>query len=564
MLRNLPTSFDRRYLDSLLLAASLAVITAFAYSNYFIQDDGFISLRYADHWARGYGPVWYPGSTEFGYTNFLFVALCALLIAAGTDPVVAAGIVTYSGFILSILATYAIVLRLTGKRTFAALCILVVFTNYTVSSYASGLLETSLQTGLVLSTYYGVIRYPQSKTAWLPAAVALSAALAMLTRLDSALLLLPAGVYALWHVRNTRDLAVFLLLPTLIVGAFLIFCQIQYGQLLPTTFYVKAVGTSLKFGITYIKRFLNLENFQYAVFLSLILVIVTTYRKNDNQKNLISVVQNRNFWLFSTPAILWVAYVIYVGGGFMGFRLMVPFIVLFFILTFYFLRSSRSAFAIGIVVIYALTTNISHKASAIYQADSYRSAVNSPVTLHAQLTRPDTNWPATGRRLGEILNPDGRADITIATTASGAIPFFSRLNTIDILGLNDRWVAENGYHRPDAHPGHRRWASLQYLRRRHVNLAIGNGKYLCGDRSIWPTDASLERYGDAPILLIEISRECRLVTRYLTWHPGVERLLAQGAAIAVTEEAISDYRQNGHSLAVSNPHNSRENLSRLR
>ena len=32
----------------------------------------------------------------------------------------------------------------------------------------------------------------------------------------------------------------------------------------------------------------------------------------------------------------------------------------------------------------------------------------------------------------------------IATTASGAIPYYSRLRTIDMLGLNDPWIARHG------------------------------------------------------------------------------------------------------------------------
>lgn len=56
---------------------SIAVILVFAVSNFFTQDDGFITLRYAQNLALGFGPVWDLHSTGFGYTNFLFMALAA-------------------------------------------------------------------------------------------------------------------------------------------------------------------------------------------------------------------------------------------------------------------------------------------------------------------------------------------------------------------------------------------------------------------------------------------------------------------------------------------------------
>ena len=41
----------------------------------FAIDDAYISLRYAENWANGYGPVFNPGERVEGYTNFLLVAI---------------------------------------------------------------------------------------------------------------------------------------------------------------------------------------------------------------------------------------------------------------------------------------------------------------------------------------------------------------------------------------------------------------------------------------------------------------------------------------------------------
>jgi len=59
----------------LLLLLGLAFM---AWSNRFIQDDAFISFRYADNFVQGNGLVWNPGEKVEGYTNFLWTILISI------------------------------------------------------------------------------------------------------------------------------------------------------------------------------------------------------------------------------------------------------------------------------------------------------------------------------------------------------------------------------------------------------------------------------------------------------------------------------------------------------
>lgn len=509
-----------------LLTAAVAAIIAFAaHGNYFIQDDGFISLRYADHWARGYGPVWYPGSTEFGYTNFLFVALCAGLLALGIDAVFAAGIVSYSGFAIAVLAAYAIVFRLTRDAKIAALCILVIFTNFTVSSYASGLLETSLQAGLVLLTYWGVIRYAQAPAGWLPIAIAVAASLAMLTRLDSSLLLLPAGVYTLWRLKSASHLAVFLAVPTLIVGGFLAFCYQQYGQVLPNTFYAKAGGSAVALGIGYLKIFLDAENFQYAVFFVAAFMLV--YQRS--QINSLLRKQRPELLVLAAPTVLWGIYVIYVGGGFMGFRLMVPAIVFFLIVCFAVAAPFKPYRLLYGLAVYAVFTSLTHQWISVPLFENNKLSVQSPRMLYGHADRDKMNWRLTGQRLRSLFYTGAADDVSIAVTAAGAIPFYSRLPAVDILGLNDRWVLRNGDTREGGRPGHRKIAPLSYLKQRKISLIIDHPIYVCGDGPFNPYPGeSRQRYRGMPVLLVPIAHGCRLITYYSHKHPRLEQMIREG------------------------------------
>jgi hypothetical protein len=105
---------------------------------------------------------------------------------------------------------------------------------------------------------------------------------------------------------------------------------------------------------------------------------------------------------------------------------------------------------------------------------------NESVRELANHLRGTQDWAGFGRALSRDLGRD--STLLIATTASGAIPYYSGLRTVDMLGLSDAWIARHG----DPYlgtPGHRRRASLDDLIRRRVTLVIDH-----------PTPAS-ERHG---------------------------------------------------------------------
>ena len=52
----------------------------------FLGDDCYISFRYAEHLAKGYGLVWNVGEYVEGYTHLSWVLLLALGIKLGVSP----------------------------------------------------------------------------------------------------------------------------------------------------------------------------------------------------------------------------------------------------------------------------------------------------------------------------------------------------------------------------------------------------------------------------------------------------------------------------------------------
>jgi hypothetical protein len=74
---------------------------------------------------------------------------------------------------------------------------------------------------------------------------------------------------------------------------------------------------------------------------------------------------------------------------------------------------------------------------------------------------------AIGRHLAATYPPDTR----IATTAAGAIPYYSRLPTVDLLGLSDLHIAHQ-VAATGARPGHRRSPPEDYVLSRHPRVLL--------------------------------------------------------------------------------------------
>src|SRR5262249_30655721 len=146
----------------------------------------------------------------------------------------------------------------------------------------------------------------------------------------------------------------------------------------------------------------------------------------------------------------WTLYVIKVGGDFMELRMFVPVIPLLMLLVVQML-SQLEPWAARVALVAGLI------ACSAYHGFYYNGVadIESIPGLRAWLEYPDRSWIMTGRALGEVFG-DSAEPVWIATTAAGAIPFYSGLPTLDMFGLSDRYVARHGVLRRSSKPGHQR------------------------------------------------------------------------------------------------------------
>jgi len=172
---------------------------------------------------------------------------------------------------------------------------------------------------------------------------------------------------------------------------------------------------------------------------------------------------------------------------------------------------------------------------------THRAGIEDIETLASHLTQPVQDWEGVGKQLGSDLPED--SDVFIATTAAGAIPFYSKLPTLDMLGLTDAQVAHEG-ELFEAQRNHTRIASIHILVERGVHLMLGQPWlrrphpkrfYPFGSLRGFNVFKTLSR-SQLPLKarVVEIplppggGGERVLVALYLTPHPHVEHLIAEG------------------------------------
>lgn len=147
---------------------------------------------------------------------------------------------------------------------------------------------------------------------------------------------------------------------------------------------------------------------------------------------------------------------------------------------------------------------------------------------------PDGEWDRIGTRIGEDLNGTGAI---LALRAVGAIPYYSRLETVDMWGLNDHEIAEHGIPVPAYYrrPGHRRHATLRQLEARGVNFVIDHPTLVRRDLVENPAATPVlqqflagilqyqpEPIAEAWIVFMPVDAQRGLLLWYLTPTPAID------------------------------------------
>jgi arabinofuranosyltransferase len=412
----------------------------------FMTDDAYISLRYSQRLLEGHGLTWnnLPPAVE-GYTNFLWVLLCAGLGALGMNLETAAHLLGITTTAAGIVAVAAQVYRdYPAKVKFfsalygsLALCL-----SAPVAVWALGGLEQPLLAALLAWAAYFGIRWVssskgQSRDADL---MGILLGLAVLSRADAALftVLFYAGAVLADGVRPRSLIARarLLPLPILFFAAQEIFRYTYYGAWWPNTAYVKVAFTlhRLYTGLRYDVYGTGSE----IVFLLLAVVGAVALCIAGKKQQVI---------FLATISIGWLLYILIIGGDiFPSYRHFVPAMALMGFLVAgcgLLTLAAPFRFSVARVTIFLLLTLL---------------------VLTSDLFAPLETWEGQGKEIGLFLRTAfGAKHPLLVSDAAGVVPYYSQMEAIDPLGLNDYHIARH----PVANRG-KGW----------VGHELGDGKYV--------------------------------------------------------------------------------------
>jgi arabinofuranosyltransferase len=451
------------------LALAGALLLAHARHFDFLTDDAFISFRYADTLVRSGELTFNRGERVEGYTNFLWTMVVALVLRLGGDPGTwskALGVACAEGTLVALmLFSTSPAGGAPGRPApWAALAPLLLALASPFAAWSEGGLETALFTLLVTA---GLLRHllelRQPRRPW----SALLLALATLARPDGLLVFAAAAVHRLAHGGATGVRA----RPPALLRWGLVFAAVvvpywawrwsYYGYPLPNTFYAKTGPPLWGPGLRYLRQFVV----DTQAWIALALLAVPWRERTDG---------GRLQSLIAVALGAWTVYVAAVGGDFMGsYRFLVPVLPL---------------------AALAVQEGLAH----LYDAWRRRGGARAPAwAALAVLLLADAAWNVRAtRRALEVDSRDGvdsvgwlkqfvaqttaigkylatayPAGTTIATTAVGVIPYYSRMPTVDLLGLNDVYVAHEVPPTADR-PGHRKAAPEEYVLARRPRLLV--------------------------------------------------------------------------------------------
>lgn len=504
-------------------AILIAMLLLIAWSNRFIQDDAFISFQYARNLADGRGLVWNRSERVDGYTNFLWTVLMAIPIKLGWSPIefsMRAGLVCLLGVLI---IAWRLSARCLLTRGQSMIMLLVLGTNYSFSAWATGGIGTMMQTLVATALVLAAAKIVEGP--WPPRdagliLVSLLAAIGLLVRLDTAVFVAVAGAAVLMTIVRRSAGSVerakrifWLIAPAAsIVFGWLAWKLSFYGTIFPNTFYARVgMMASLKYGLFYVYIFF----FSYWLIWLPFVMLPAVPRVITGRPAL---------RLVAISAAMWLLYAIFIGGDFMEFRLIVPAMPMIAILIvwtlFQFIEQSSIRKALLLIT---LAGTLHHAMTFDGFAGVKRIEVESVKELAGHVSPQGVDWIRIGMRLGHWF---GRDPVVIATTAAGAIPYYSRLETVDMLGLSDAEIARHGIVFGNR-PGPRRFPTLDYLIGRKVNLVLGDPRVVTREQMLkpgeridlkkfWLLDAAPDRLPKAArIVYIPLGDEKKGAVKYL-------------------------------------------------
>lgn len=401
-------------LSAFIVLATVLILNALIYMP-FLSDDALISMRYSARLADGHGLTWTHGSAVEGYSNLLWVLLTTGGMSAGLDGVTTVrllGILSLICFVFCVLFTYR-------KRIAREYMIVLLFAvlSAPLGAWAAGGLEQPLVAALLALSIPLIWRVSGKREAGLSLYLTASIPLALLciTRPDGAIFTFAAVLVLLFSGNGRRSflLAVF---PVLIVLAQLGFRLGYYGDYVPNTARIK-MRPSVHYSIGGVKYLIRGAFVLFPLSIFSIFATIKAVRKRHIRT-----------LLPAAMAFSWMMYLVIIGGDiFPAYRHFVPLVVLFTWICIEELPQIRRTFrSVALFAVILLLFVV------LQYADSRNREAREEL------------WEWDGQVTALVLKEAfAEQQPLLAVTAAGSLPYWSELPSLDMLGLNDHYLAQN-------------------------------------------------------------------------------------------------------------------------
>ena len=468
------------------LAFSIGILAAHANHFDFINDDAFISFRYADTLVQHGELTFNVGERVEGYTNFLWTMVIALVLALGGDAVSSSKFIGigFGGATLTALFLFFRWWRASHNATMSplwgTLAPFLLAINPPFACWSEGGLETSMFTFWVTAAalrYLVEIDNPDPtahrRRPWSAALLALAA----MTRPEGVLMFGLFGLHRLgtqiWTERRgfpDRQIIIWGFAFVAIYLPYWIWRYTYYGYPFPNTYYAKGGEPLWSLGFLYVSSFIADCHLWVA------LPLIAFPWRLRGQRNMITLT------LF--VSVTFMIYIMRVGGDFMAlYRFLIPILPMIALVSQTGATAAWRTFALATESVTGGPPTLRTRTPIIIAA----------VTLSVILCLH--NWRLTQRSLEigsvggvdsigwlkmfvEQLTPIGKhlaetesPDTSIAITAAGVVPYYSRLKTLDLLALNDVYTAHN-VKALRKRPGHAKSAPEAYVLKWKPTLLI--------------------------------------------------------------------------------------------
>jgi arabinofuranosyltransferase len=469
----------------------------------FFCDDGYIALRYSQSLLSSGELVYNAGERVEGFTSPLWVLLVALLGVFGGSLVVCAKLLGAASALGTLAVTRYLWRYLAPQHppVFAFLVLLLLVLSPPFAAWTLGGLEAPLFALGVTSTLVLLARAYDNPdvNAWVQCGVV--AGLSALARPEGMALALVCVGLALWQAVAAKKYvhAWACFLPVvMLLGGYLAFRLAYYGYPLPNTYYVKTSGNEVRLvrrGVKYVGAMAR----QFGVPTCAALIVALALPLLEPKRHMEQARARPSFGvllLLSRVLVVgFVAYLVRIGGDFLDlYRFVVPILpvalclVLSEMLNLWrtlvtWLQNNRRVLAfgspakqgwvlrsaLGVVMSLLLLSYGKHSLwmfGRSIDADAYSAPRSAPRRPEGVESIPWTRkaalqWAALGRAIAS----HSRHGDSMAMGAAGAAPFHAGLPNLDLYGLTDSQVAHRG-HVVGTRPGHQRFASNDYIRRR--------------------------------------------------------------------------------------------------